>query len=121
MINTDQNGLIPLICERCGGKIDRRTMRCEYCDTEYVHKKDSVTVNYVVERPDVHKLRAEVSIPDEMALCNPEGATEFVLARMREQIADGLLAYMKIQTAENPFMCCKVIRGEVRVINPTFR
>lgn len=25
----------PLICERCGGTIDRDSMRCPYCDTSY--------------------------------------------------------------------------------------
>ena len=25
----------PLICKYCGGKIDRITMKCIYCDTEY--------------------------------------------------------------------------------------
>ena len=25
----------PLICKYCGGKIDRKTMKCIYCDTEY--------------------------------------------------------------------------------------
>lgn len=25
----------PLICERCGGQIDRHTMVCPYCDTQY--------------------------------------------------------------------------------------
>lgn len=27
--------LRPLICERCGGTIDRESMICPYCDTEY--------------------------------------------------------------------------------------
>jgi hypothetical protein len=41
---------------------------------------------------------------------------------MREQIADGLLAYMKMQTSEcyDPMNCCQIIRGEVRVVDPTF-
>ena len=25
----------PLICKFCGGQIDRKTMKCIYCDTEY--------------------------------------------------------------------------------------
>ena len=25
----------PLICSRCGGQIDRETMKCFYCQTEY--------------------------------------------------------------------------------------
>ena len=48
----------PLTCERCGGAIDRKTMRCPYCDTQYERKNNGVTVNYVVEQPGTHRLRA---------------------------------------------------------------
>ena len=35
----------PLICSRCGGQIDRDTMKCLYCLTEYEKpKKDTVKV-----------------------------------------------------------------------------
>lgn len=30
-----ENQIHPLICERCGGTIDRDSMRCPYCDTSY--------------------------------------------------------------------------------------
>ena len=53
---------------------------------------------------------------------SPEGAREYVLRDMIEQIADGLLAFMKMQTSEcyDPMNCCQIIRGEVRVVDPTF-
>lgn len=31
----NENQIHPLICERCGGTIDRDSMRCPYCDTAY--------------------------------------------------------------------------------------
>lgn len=27
--------LVPLICERCGGTIDKETYKCEHCGTQY--------------------------------------------------------------------------------------
>ena len=27
--------LVPLICERCGGSIDKETYTCEHCGTQY--------------------------------------------------------------------------------------
>lgn len=33
--NSSVEPLSPLICERCGGTIDRESMICPYCDTEY--------------------------------------------------------------------------------------
>ena len=27
--------LVPLVCERCGGSIDKTTLKCEHCGTQY--------------------------------------------------------------------------------------
>lgn len=112
----------PLVCERCGGHIDRQTMKCPYCDTQYERKNNGVTVNYVVNRPGVHTLRADIRVDNFMVLRDPEGATEYALDRLRHEIADGLLAYMKITTSKELSFHneCEIIRGEVRVIDPTF-
>lgn len=112
----------PLVCEQCGGQIDRKTMKCPYCDTQYERKNNGVTVNYVVDRPGVHTLRAEVRVDEHMMLRYPEDATAYAMDRLRQEIADGLLAYMKISTSKDfsIFNNCEIIRGEVRVIDPTF-
>ena len=112
----------PLVCENCGGHIDRATMKCPYCDTQYARENNGVTVNYVVSRPGVHTLRADIRVDQYMMLHNPEGATEYALDRLRTEIADGLLAYMKITTSKDYSFNdrCEIIRGEVRVIDPAF-
>ena len=112
----------PLICEQCGGTIDRKTMQCPYCGTQYERKNNGVTINYVVDRPGVHTLRAYIRVDKRMMLHDPERASEYALDRLRHEIADGLLAYMKISTAKDFsfYNECEIIRGEVRVIDPAF-
>lgn len=112
----------PLVCENCGGHIERKTMKCPYCDTQYERKNNGVTVNYVVDRPGVHTLRADIRVDRHMMLHNPEGATEYALDRLRREIADGLLAYMKITTSEDYSYLDRfqIIRGEIRVVDPAF-
>ena len=111
----------PLICEQCGGAIDRKTMQCPYCGTQYERKNNGVTVNYVVEQPGVHRLRADIRIDEAMIAHDPERATGYALDKLRHEIADGLMAYMKIYTSKDfdPYNRCQIIRGEVRVIDPT--
>lgn len=46
-----ENQIHPLICERCGGTIDRDSMRCPYCDTAY---------KSVGEFPFVHDATADI-------------------------------------------------------------
>ena len=113
----------PLICEQCGGQIDRGSMKCPYCGTQYERKNNGVTVNYVIDRPGVHTLRAEVRVNNLMMLHNPEGAKDYALDRLRQEVADGLLAYMKITTSKGlSFMeDCEIIRGEIRVVDPAFK
>jgi hypothetical protein len=54
----------------------------------------------------------------------PNEVRDYALKELRNQLADGLLAYMKITTSTD-FSAkyleqTEIIRGEVRVINPMF-
>jgi hypothetical protein len=55
---------------------------------------------------------------------DPERARDYSLRELRNQLADGLLAYMKITTCTDfsakYFEQTEIIRGEVRVVDPTF-
>jgi hypothetical protein len=96
-------------------------MRCEYCDTEYEDQSlKRITIRTV--RPGESVIRAEVALDKWGIAHNPEGARDYALRELRTQIADGLLGYMKLTTAENhSFMGeTEIIRGEVRVIDPMF-
>lgn len=110
----------PLLCTQCGAPIDRRTMKCPYCDTQYEHPNERIKI--VVDRPGVHTIRCETKVDMMHMRHSPEGAREYVLRDMRQQIADGLLAYMKMTTSEcyDPMSCCQIIRGEIRVVDPSF-
>lgn len=114
--------LQPLICQQCGGAIDRNTMKCPYCETQYERKGDGVELRYVVEKPGIHTIRAMVKVDDMILNHSPERATKFVMDRMRHQIADGLLNYMKMVTEmeHSPMERCHIIRGEIRVVDPMF-
>ena len=98
-------------------------MKCEYCDTSY---EDASLRRIKVEtvRPGQHTIRAEVALDKYGIQQNPEGARDYALRTRRDQIADGLLGFMKIQTYEDfsPMYCnrTEIIRGEVRVIDPAF-
>ena len=107
-------------CQSCGANINRITMQCDYCGTQYESPNDRIKI--VVDRPGVHIIHCQTKVDMEMMRHYPEGAREYVLQDMREQIADGLLAYMKMTTSEifDPMNCCQIIRGEVRVLDPHF-
>lgn len=109
-----------MTCKNCGANINRRTLRCDYCGTEYEHPNDRIKI--VTIRPGVHTIRCQTKVDMEMMRHSTEGAKEHVLRDMREQIADGLLAFMKMTTSEchDQRSHCQIIRGEVRVVDPSF-
>lgn len=95
-------------------------MCCPYCGAQYEKEYQGMPVKFVVERPGVHRIRAEVRIDDSMKVVNPEIATEAAMHKLRQGLADGLLDYMKCVVQHNPMSMYQIIRGEVRVVDPTF-
>lgn len=115
--------LEPYICPQCGGRINVAKMVCEYCDTPY-EDTSLKRIKFIQVSPGQHLIRAQVEIDTEhMARC-PERARDYALHELRNQIADGLLGYMKLTTSESHdlryFGRTEIIRGEVRVIDPAF-
>lgn len=115
--------LKPYVCKCCGGRINVAKMLCEYCGTPY-HDDSLKRITISAVRPGEARLRAEVCIDYEYMCTDPESARDYALHELRNQIADGLLAYMKIETCKgfNPdfYRRQEIIRGEVRVIEPRF-
>ena len=109
-----------LECVNCGGKIDRSTMKCPYCDTQYERKQDEHIIKYEVERPGVHRIRAKVKLDQASIIHNPEAESNYVMGKLRSAIADSLLDYMQIAIADDPRSFTKEILGEVRVVDPNF-
>lgn len=109
--------LKPLQCVNCGGKIDRSTMKCPYCDTQYERKQDGHIIKYEVEQPGIHKIRVAVRMDQLSAINNPEAERNYVMRKIRSALADSLLDYMQIVTTDDPMSFSKIILGEVRVVD----
>lgn len=114
--------LVAMTCKNCGANVNRRTMKCDFCGTEYTHPNERI--KFIVDRPGMQTIRCETRVDMEHMRDSPEGARAYVLEDMRQQLADGLLAFMKITTKDDysggPFGSCQIIRGEVRVVDPSF-
>lgn len=115
--------LRPYICKQCGGQIDPATMRCKHCDTYYddpALKRIEITTKV----PGEHTIRANVRVDYDEMCDYPEAARDYALRELRNQLADALLAYMKIDIFDDFSIefnkRTQLIRGEVRVVDPSF-
>lgn len=114
--------LRPYVCKQCGGTINPATLKCEYCGTRY-EDESLKRITITTQTPGQHTIRAQIHLDRELIRYNPERARDYALGQLREQIADGLLGYMKITTSKDISRWgdqVEIIRGEVKVIEPTF-
>lgn len=110
-----------LTCSNCGAPINRATMTCPYCKTQYSSSHPELRIEVV--KPGAHRIGVESRIPQRFVDASPETATKMVLSEMRNKLADGLLDYMRVTTSRGyGFMDeCQIIRGEVMVLDPYFK
>lgn len=115
--------LKPLICPQCGGTINRGRRKCEYCGTEYDIGYDNV-LRFEALHPGTHVLQSQAVMTDDMIrIMGSKEASEYILRRMAEEIAEQLIPMMDVKTEldpVNPWGGTKV-RARIRVIEPTFR
>ena len=112
--------LKPYICTQCGGRVNRATLTCEMCGTTF--KEDIPEQRIVVERPGVHFLRSQMAIDKEMYIAlGATQASEYVIRRMANQMAEIIIPFMDVMTMEDPICHQTLIRSTVRVLEPKFR
>lgn len=111
-----------LQCTNCGGKINPQTYTCEYCGTRY--KKPNIPMMPMVmhEHPQCHTIAVESRVdPYTVNVLGEEETSKIVLEDMANEIAHKLAPFISIEARSDPFMNVKIIRGKVRIIDPSFR
>lgn len=105
-------------CPNCGAPITGR--QCEYCGT--IVKEDPLFPNRVfIERQGAKKICAEVAISRELALLNEDAMGEYAKARMASTMADALQDAIALVVRNDPYTNAVIVRGELRVLDPSFR
>lgn len=112
--------LKPYICTQCGGKVNRATLVCEMCGTQF--KEDCPDHIIVVTKPGIHTLRVSRSIDERLKyICEPEELSKRTLEDMSRQLSLILFPFMDIKVEENNEYGADQITATVRVLDPAFR
>jgi len=114
-----------LECKNCGGRINPKTLQCEYCGTQYREEfADSPIRPLVIQSQpaDIKVLATQVSVSDEMIhRVPPERIAEFTMEDITRGLAEALAPFVKVETMYDPRMMTQIIRGSIRVVEPDFR
>lgn len=109
----------PLLCKNCGGAIDRFTMKCPFCDTQYERPHEEVPVLPVVEQRGVERICASIAVDMECLLRSPQDAIEhFAKSKVMGILAKELLKYATFTETDDPRSFRKIINATIAVVPP---
>ena len=106
-----------LICQCCGGHIDRRTMKCPYCETQYNGKLEPVT--HIVGRSEPYGVQthhAEVYV-DELAFQNQEIAMKIAREKLYEAMMKSISPYVEIEECRDYRRFGRTLRGRLKIFS----
>ena len=106
------------ICECCGGKVNRATMTCEYCGTQYKEEYDSNLIRIETYRNPYQKLVVSASYPEEAFKENPKEMAEYAIRNMSYKFAECIAPYMVMETEYDPEYHKRRIYGQIRIVVP---
>ena len=108
----------PLICKKCGGVIDRFTMKCPFCDTQYERLRGEEPSYYpVVERRGVERLCVSIAI-DECLLARDTDPRDHITRNVLVSLARRLLDYATITVMDDHRSFRKIINAMIEVVPP---
>ena len=116
--------LKPYICTQCGGKVNRENLICECCGTQFREEiKDNVNTIHVVQtRPGVHTLATQVVVDREIVLqIGAEQATKYFMEELKREFTKHITPFIEMDCQHDFIRGQMVIRGRMRVLDPTYR
>ena len=106
-------------CECCGGEINRATMRCEYCGTQYKEDYDNGVIRIETFRNPVDHYTAMIKFDNDQINClGPERVSEIAVRELTHKLSDCIAQNMVITHRYDPSTNINYIRGDIKVIRP---
>lgn len=97
-----------MICERCGGTINPKTNRCEYCGTYY-------------EKEDIEILKVSFSVDNEVLLHDKDFIMQYVGREITMKLAEAINEYVEFYVQKNIETDRHTVTGRIRVLPPNYK
>ena len=108
-----------LICECCGGRIDRATMVCQMCGTAYKLDEYEQPIRIMEYSTKVETLTSRVVLPRYLVEhMGTEDAMEMTLEKMAQQMAKKIMPLVEFTHEYEPINQEYVTYGRLKVANP---
>ena len=114
-----------LECKSCGAPIKPIGFGryiCEYCGSMYEDDGYGSVKFIEIRQQPIEQICAECTVENHLIQSlGEEKSTKLTLRELSNQLAQGLVSYMKIHARQDPLRQVTIVRGEVRVVPPDHR
>lgn len=106
-------------CQCCGGRLNRRTMNCEYCGTQYEYNDRMNVIRVETFRNPIKTLACRTVLPREHAIAlGAENASQIMKCSIANQLADALTDVMAYQVTYDPDYQQYTMDARIKAIIP---
>lgn len=107
-------------CSCCGGNINRATMTCEYCGTQYKKEHENVVRVETFQNP-VRTLACKRLLDREVLMTNPQEYSEFAIRSLAGQFAEAIAPYMYLESSLDYETGRIVMDAKIKIIEPVIK
>ena len=109
-----------LICTCCGGKINRDTLTCEYCGTQYKKDVDNTYVRIETHKQPLREFAVEYRIIDEMFReLPPAKVSELAMKEIALSIAEIITPFCQYRVQHDIAYNTTRVQARLKVIEPS--
>ena len=113
--------LKPYICTQCGGKVNRATLVCEMCGTQFKEdRSEEMVTRLAVTRPGVVTLGRTLRVDKFYLTHDPKALSEYAIKMMAREFAECIVPYLDVRVEDNPSDFSYIMRGRLRVVEPEY-
>ena len=106
-----------MICKCCGGKIDRGSLKCDFCGVEYEVTPKPLRIE-TFQNPVEH-FQARFVAPGELfSRMEPEQLSEIAVRQLVKELSKSIPICMQVSKISNLRDYNTVYKGDIRMIRP---
>lgn len=102
-------------CDCCGGHINPRTLKCEYCGTQYKEEHDTAIRIEAFHNP-VRTFTAKISLDRE--LMNRPYGSEIAIKELARELSKVIPSMMEVETRFDPEFMRQEVWGRIKIVEP---
>ena len=107
-------------CSCCGGNINRATMTCEYCGTQYKNEYGNVLRVETFQNP-VRTLGCKRMLDRQVLMNNPQEYSEYAIRSLAGQFAEAIAPYMYLESSLDYKTGQIILDAKIKVVEPVIK